>query len=140
MSLESGARQELDELGALLREHGLVKPDGVRDTKAAKARMLASCAEARIEPRQTKSGDVCLDSDACNSVVDPLLEAYAQFSSYKKVLSNDVEALKGGVLHPIHTHFDLAETGRTTSSKPNVQNPRRLPGVRECFVPRGFVE
>ncbi len=143
MSLEKGAREELAELEGLLKAPGngaapLVKPDGVRDTKAAKQRMREACAEMGIEPRLTKSGDVCLDSDACNSVSDPLLEAYAKLSSFKKVLANDVEALKLGVVHPIHTHFDIAETGRTTSSKPNVQNPRRLAGVRECYVPRGY--
>jgi len=143
LSLEQGAREKLNDLEALLKNPGpgivpLVKPDGVRDTKAAKARMLEACAALRIEPRRTKKDDVCLDSDACKSVGDPLLEAYAELSSFKKVLSSDVEALRLGVVHPIHTHFDLAETGRTTSARPNIQNPRRLAGVRECYVPRGY--
>jgi hypothetical protein len=120
----------------------LVKLDGVRDTKAAKARMRAVCAEAGIEPRMTKGGkgqpDICLDKDACESSGDPLLEAYAEFSGYKKVLSNDVEALKLGVHMPISTHFDLCDTGRVSSAKPNVMNPRRLAGVRECYTPRGY--
>lgn len=138
MQLEKGALEELERLGDLLREHGLVRKDGSRDTKAAKARMAAVCAEQGLEPRLTKSGELCLDSEACKSVGDPLLEAYTDFSSYSKVLSADVKMLKAGIMLPIHTRFDLADTGRVTSSKPNVQNPRRLPGVRECFVPRGF--
>jgi DNA polymerase-1 len=44
--------------------------------------------------------------------------------------------LRMGVEFPIHTRFDIVETGRTSSSGPNVQNIRRLPGIRECFVPR----
>ena len=36
----------------------------------------------------------------------------------------------------MHTNFGMAASGRSTSSKPNVQNPRRLPGIRECFTPR----
>ncbi len=145
LSLEKGAREKLFDLECQLKAPSdgsapLVKADGVRDTKAAKARMIAACAELKIEPRRTKSGDICLDSDACKGVGDPLLEAYAELSSYKKVLTNDVEALRRGVVVPISTHFDLAETGRTTSARPNIQNPRRLPGVRECFVPRGYVE
>ncbi len=165
MSLEKGARERLEQLEELLKDPAgcghsplkahaencslcratppLVKPDGVRDTKAAKARMRLVWEQAQrdgkpFELRATKSGDVCLDSDACNGSGDPLLEAYAELSSFKKVLANDVEALKLGVVHPIHTHFDIAETGRTTSAKPNVQNPRRLAGVRECYVPRGY--
>jgi DNA polymerase I-like protein with 3'-5' exonuclease and polymerase domains len=87
----------------------------------------------------TKAGEVCLDSDACKSSGDPLLEAYAEFSSMSKVLSNDVEMLRKGTVVPIHTHFDMADTGRVTSAKPNTMNPRRLAGVRECYVPRGYV-
>ena len=34
----------------------------------------------------------------------------------------------------------FVNTGRTSSSRPNLQNPRREPGVRECYVPRpGYV-
>ncbi len=135
-SLEQGAREHLADLRELLAAHGLVRADGTRDTKNAKAAMIAACAEAEIELRRTKSGDVCLDSDACNATGDPLLEAYAEFSGYLKVLSNDVKAWKKGIHMPIHCRFGMAETGRVTASKPNVQNPRRLAGVRECVVPR----
>ncbi len=67
---------------------------------------------------------------------DPVIRAYAKASEYKKVLANDVEALAKGVLYPVHTRYGIAETGRTTSSKPPIQNLRRLPGVREAFIPR----
>jgi DNA polymerase-1 len=148
LSLEKGARERYDHLGAILLDAGLVRPKSrrdptlVRDTKAAKERMRRAAAATDgtgFTLRVTKTGEVCLDSDACNSSGDPLLEAYTEFSSMSKVLSNDVEMLRKGIVHPVHTHFDMAETGRTTSSKPNVQNPRRLPGVRECYVPRGYV-
>ena len=140
LDLERGALARVDELGAMLQEgpSPLVRADGSRDTKAAQARIVAVSKEAGIAHRLTKGGAPCLDSDACNSSGDPLLEAYAEYSSMKKVLSNDVAALRKGMIVPVHTHFDLAETGRTTSAGPNVQNPRRLAGVRECFVPRGY--
>jgi hypothetical protein len=148
MSLEKGALENLERLQDLLEFPGedeqggqitpLVRADGSRDTKAAKLRMRRVCAEAGIEPRLTKAKDICLDKDACESSGDPLLEAYAEFSGYKKVLSNDVAALKLGVYMPISTHFDLCDTGRVSSAKPNVMNPRRLAGVRECYVPRGY--
>ncbi len=79
---------------------------------------------------------VCLDAEACAATDDEVLHDYAAISTLKKVLSNDVEALLKGILYPVHTRFGFAETGRTTSSKPNIQNVRRLEGVRECFVPR----
>jgi len=109
---------------------------------------------------------VSLDSDACEAVLHahgediagvPLpddgagaaLASYAEFVALTKMLSNDVEMLKQGVVYPVHTRYDIAETGRTTSSKPNIQNlntgriknkastaQRLRPGVRQAFVPR----
>lgn len=132
--LELGVRTERDRLGALLREVGLVRADGSRDTKLAKLRMIAACGAG---VRRTEKGAVCLDSDACSESGDELLESYAEYSSFAKVLANDVQMLRGGTEYPIHTRWGTAKTSRVTSSKPNIQNPRRLPGVRECFVPRG---
>jgi hypothetical protein len=122
-------------------------PDaGKRDTKAAKARMLWACMVGNQTVRRTNpskklpEGDVCLDSDACESSGDRLLEWYSEYSKMSKVLSNDVEALRLGVVWPIQTRWDLCDTGRVSSSKPNVMNPRRLAGVRECYVPRNYRE
>jgi hypothetical protein len=140
LQLEKGAIEELDRLAELLEDSGLLRKDRSRDTKAAKARIVEVCEAQGLEPRLTKTGAICLDSEACKASGDPILEAYADFTSYTKVLSSDVKMLKAGIFEPIHTRFDLATTGRVTSSKPNVQNPRRLAGVRECFVPRGFQE
>lgn len=131
--LERATVAERDRLGQILLEQGLVRRDGSRDTKAAAARMVASVGPGH---RRTKGGGVCLDSDACEESGDPLLESYAEYSSMAKVIANDVKMLRGGVEYPIHTRWDMAATTRVTSSKPNIQNPRRLPGVRECFVPR----
>ncbi len=79
---------------------------------------------------------ISLDSEACGDSEDPVLEAYADLTSLKFLLSKDVAALQQGVTHPIHTRFDLLVTGRTSSSNPNVQNWSRVGRIRECFVPR----
>jgi hypothetical protein len=149
--LEHHAQHYFDELSAFLQEYGLVRSDGSRDTKAAKDRMVAQCAEQKLPVRITKTADkklsagealkqyegIALDKDACEATGDLVLEAYSEITSFRTVLSKDVEALRRGQWLPIHTRFDsLLQTGRTSSSKPNVQNPRRLEGVRECFVPR----
>ncbi len=41
----------------------------------------------------------------------------------------------------IHSDFEvLLETGRVSSRKPNITNPPRAGGIRECFIPRpGYV-
>jgi len=154
-----------DELETNLIEIGLVRSDKkrTRDTKAAKARMIRVCKEEGLTLRRTDGHDVedveknkckdadgnklppgdarcvehvCLDSDACGASGDDVLEDYSELSTLKKVLTNDVEMLKKGVLYPVHTRYGFAETGRTTSSRPNIQNLRRRAGIREAFVPR----
>ncbi len=48
-----------------------------------------------------------------------------------------VDVLLQGTRAPIHAFYNsLVETGRTSCFKPNMQNPKRKGGVRECFVPR----
>jgi hypothetical protein len=129
---------------------GLVDVEHSRDTKAAAKR----CAEAyeklgRVAPR-TDSYDpnvhgpldcISLDADACTGSEDPILVLYSEYQSLAKTLSNDIPMLRAGATMPVHSRFEeLKETGRTGSSKPNVQNVRRLPGIRECFMPRpGYV-
>jgi hypothetical protein len=129
---------------------GLVTVKHTRDTKAAARRCVEAYAKlGRAAPR-TESYDpatsgpfehVSLDSDACAMSEDELLESYSAYTSLGKTLSNDIPMLRSGTYVPIHTRFEeILETGRTSSSKPNVQNVRRLPGIRECFVPRaGYV-
>lgn len=126
----------LDEVKASLVQAGLVRPDGSRDTKAAAEWMERACAESKQPIRRTPTGGICLDADACKASDDETLEEYATFTELGAVLNKDLPALAAASIFPVHTHYDLAETGRTTSSKPNVQNWRRRVGIRECFVPR----
>jgi hypothetical protein len=140
-----------------LVEAGLVDIEHSRDTKAA-ARRCADAYEAEglaiprtegYDPKPVAEGGkghgkydgVSLDADACSGSGDPMLDMYSSYSSLAKTLANDIPMLRGGVFLPVHTRFEeLMQTGRTSSSKPNVQNVRRLPGIRECFKPRdGFV-
>ena len=119
-----------------LRVAGLVRADGSRDTKRAKALMVQVCEQLGKPVRLTAKGGVSLDSDACEASEYDLLEDYAELTSLKNVLSKDIPVLRAGTSFPVHTSFGMAASGRSTSSKPNVQNPRRLPGIRETFIPR----
>lgn len=157
-----------DELKAI----DMVREDGTRNMRVIKDAMIAACREYALPLRRTEAhkkcelGDaceehVCLDSDACEAVVlaaqaaegeaadDSPFMAYAEFTTITKMLSNDVKMLEGGTIYPVHTRYDLAETGRTTSSKPNIQNlntgrvknaksqaQRLRKGVRQAFIPR----
>ncbi len=162
--LRAATQEAYDELETELIELGLIRKNKTRsrDTKKAKARMIAVCKEEGILLRRTDSHTdtetkkfckdaagnrlptghddcvehVSLDADACNATGDDVLEDYAEISTLKKVLSNDIEALRKGTEYPVHTRYGFAETGRTTSSKPNIQNLRRKAGIREAFIPR----
>lgn len=127
--LERVTGEKFLELQSELLERGLVKQDKkgkcTRDTKAARARMAEVWPVGKPLPR-TPSGDVALDSDACENSEDLLLEQYSMYSTYSKVQSTDVKLLRQGTLMPIHARYGLAASGRTTCSKPNLQNLRSL--------------
>lgn len=121
--------KRISEIDGALRDSGLVRANGSRDTKKAMARMAATGAT-----RLTATGKMCIDKEACEDSGDYLLEDYAEITSLARVVSTDIPRLYTGI---IHSHFEeLQDTGRTGSSNPNIQNVRRLPGIRECFVAR----
>jgi hypothetical protein len=140
-----------------LTELGLVDVAHTRDTKAAALRCFWAYARQGLPaprtdtfsekthgPLKNAAGQlylnlecISLDSDACEQSDDPILQLYSEYQSLAKTLANDIPMLRAGAVLPVHSRFEtLLETGRTSSSKPNVQNVRRLPGIRECFVPR----
>jgi DNA polymerase-1 len=150
-ALRLSTQAELEEVEEELQMLGLVRADGSRDTKAAKARMVEVCRRDDLpivrtdahfkEDAECGGADeceehVCLDGDACESSGDDVLISYAARTTLAKQLSNDIPALARGVEYPIHTRYGMAATGRTTSSKPNIQNQSKRPGFREAFVAR----
>ena len=135
-AVEADVQERLAELRELLQPTGLVRSNGSRNTKAAQARMLAVMG-GKDNCKLTEKQNIQLDEDACNDSGDPILKAYARISSLGNVLSKDLKALRRGKVLPIHSKFNsFMATGRTSSSDPNLQNIRRLKGLRECFVPR----
>jgi DNA polymerase-1 len=134
--LEAETLEVLTKLKDELTEAKLIKPNGVKDTKRAKALMTEVCEEEGLPLRLTDSGAVSLDAEACRESGNNLLQDYAALTSLSTVLKKDVKFLREGINAPVHTRFSLVATGRTSSSGPNIQNIRRLPGIRECFIPR----
>ncbi len=66
-------------------------------------------------------------------------EGLLEYDSLVKVAGTYIEKL---VAPQIHAHFEAvgAASDRTTCSHPNWQNQPRMPGIRECVVPRsGYV-
>jgi DNA polymerase III epsilon subunit-like protein len=138
-------KEEFEQVRVSLLAGGLLKTQKrrdsttyVRNTKLAQER-LGSILGSGVA--RTPSGLVQVDEDSCVASKDPQLIAYNRFTKLQTLTSKDCAILERGTKEPIHTYFNvLVNTGRTSSRSPNMQNPRREPGVRECFVPRdGFV-
>lgn len=154
----------LDKARVDLIQAKLVREDGSRDTKAAKARMVQVCEQLGLPVALTDKGGVCLDKEACDSTHDATLQQYSAYSQHVTLRARAEDLMQGFEL-PLQTRFDsLLETSRTSSSKPalplvgiQAQNNSRdgLPcgecpacddgkprkcknklGPRECLVPR----
>jgi hypothetical protein len=78
-----------------------------------------------------------LSAEAAELSGDPLFLAFQRFASATAEMGHVVEWERGARLAPVHTTFDLAETGRTRSWGPNAQNRTTEPGDRECVAPLG---
>lgn len=138
--LERSTKDEIEEIKQRLVTEGLVRPDGSRNTKKAAQYMAQVCQTEGLPLRETKKGGVCLDGDACEATEDGLLKDYADFSTLSKTLNADIPMLRNGTKWPIHARYGLTTTGRTNCSAPNLQNLRKLHGIRESFLPRpGYV-
>jgi len=90
---------------------------------------------------------LCIDKEACEDSGDNDLIIRSKFSSARTVLSKTIPVLEQGFYLPIQpTYEPLLATGRTSSYADkllvgdNIQNQKRKPGVRECYVPReGYI-
>lgn len=131
----------IERAGASLKAAQLVREDGSRDTKAAKARMVQVCASLELDVPKTDKGGVCLDKEACEATHDELLKQYSIYSQAVTLRARADDMMQGFEL-PLQTRFDsMLETGRTSTSKPKpplvgaqMQNFPRAAGARECLM------
>lgn len=85
-----------------------------RHPSKVKARMVEL---GKIKP--TKKGDVSVDEEACENSGDPVLMRYSRLSKLLDILNKD----SGYLLSPyVRCSYGLAESGRSTSWGPNLQN------------------
>lgn len=138
------------------RDTGLIEVSWSKDTAKIKSLVEASFDAACIPvPRTAPSstapdGNIKMDEETLRATAHPDLLVLADSASDSKLLTTYVPALKGldskgkqrGLVLPgagylIQPGYNcLVSSGRTSAYQPNVQNPPRKGGVRECFVPR----
>lgn len=114
------------------------------------ARIVRAAAAAGRPVARTESGKVSTEREVLEDSGDAALALLAELTKLEKLMGTYLPVLRAGTQAPLHTRYEvLLETGRTSSSRPNVQNlPRDLfvrdPDtggkvpltVREAFVPR----
>jgi DNA polymerase I-like protein with 3'-5' exonuclease and polymerase domains len=141
--LSDSLDHDLAELRQALIQAGLVRTNGVRDMAVIRDRITQAYTGLGLKVQLTDGGktgnkQVSTERDVLMNSEDASLEALSEFVRLGKVKTTYVPALRLGARYPITPRYNAClETYRSSCSKPNVQNPPRKGGVRECFVPRG---
>lgn len=125
------------ELAAILREEGILRESGVKDTKRVKALVEEAYASMGQEVKRTPKGGVSTERAVLAKTSHRGLLALAESTGVEKMLGTYVPVLEQGTRTPINPGWNvLVATGRTSCREPNLQNLPRKGGIRECFVPR----
>ena len=151
-TLMESTQAKLIEAG-LMREvkssKGAVKR--TKNTAAIKELVTSSYISRGLPVPLTDAGAVSIEREVLEDTSDPALLLLAEHTKIEKLLSTYMPVLESGIEYPIHTRYEvLLETGRTSSSSPNLQNIPRDSYVkdyahggdkiglttREAFVPR----
>ncbi len=140
VKLKTYTDERMAELKIELQEAGLVrrkttpKSKESKDTAAIRAMIERSFSGGAV-PR-TKTGKMKTDSDTLEMCDDPISGVLSEYNSLQKSSSSFIDKLSAGINLPIHPSYNiLVNTGRTSSYNPNIQQPPRVGGVRECYIP-----
>lgn len=136
-ALSEGIRERVENARSLLKQTGIIKPDGKKDLKVIRAKIEASYADAGQAVPLTAKGSTSTSREVLENASDPDLVLLASISNDEKLLTTYVPVLEQGKTRPVNASYNpVVNTGRTSCRKPNVQNQPRIGGVRECWVPR----
>lgn len=127
-----------DDLARALKDFGLLKPDGKRNMKAIKAVIEASYGE---DTPRTEKGAVQTSGEVLEESGEPILISLAEWMSLDKLSGTFGPTVESATERPLNARWNtLVRSGRTSCTKPNLQQLPQEGGVRECFRPReGFV-
>lgn len=125
------------ELAAILREEGILRDNGTKDTKRVKTLVEEAYAALGQDVKRTATGAVSTERAVLAKTSHRGLLALAESTGVEKMLGTYVPVLEQGTRTPINPGWNvLVATGRTSCREPNLQNLPRKGGIRECFVPR----
>lgn len=93
------------------------------------------------EGGKVRGPEVSTSKEALRASGDSDLELLAELSGPFKTVTSFLSAIERGCKEPLHPNWNvLVNTGRTSCSRPNLQNQPTAPGIRETFIARnGYV-
>lgn len=128
---------EVDSATPVLKEMGILRPDGTKDMAKIRSLVEESFKRRGLAVPTTEKGQIKTDADTLRETDSRELLVLESISHSAKILNTYIGQLELGVDRPITSRPNvLVATGRTSWSSPNLQNPPQKGGVRECFVPR----
>lgn len=136
--LEEKLLAQKAEYDEVLIQKGVVrKGKGSKNMTVVKELVARAYAVDGRVPPKTDKGAVKTDRRTLEESHDALLIMLAESGKTAKLINTFLPVLNQGADGPIHPRYNvLVDSGRTSSSSPNVQQLPRKGGVRECFVPR----
>ena len=134
------------------RENPKTKTGYSKNTKDIAAEVEDQCYNLGIEPQRTGTGKISANKDALGELscmgqqdcdtengvwCDNPMHILKEISADEGEVTKYLEFLKRGTTEVINPRISTClSTGRTSFSKPPLQQMPRRPGVRECFIPR----
>lgn len=122
-------------------EEAIRKKEGVVRARVEKA--LGDNAPRTDASKTHPRGQIQISAEVCEATgpdgqyLDPVLAKFARLNALLDVINKDAEYLTSEI---VRCRYGLAETGRSTCFAPNLQNLKKVGGIRECFIPRpGYV-
>lgn len=138
--VESALDETLEELGAKLKRHGVLRADGKADTTVIKEIVEREHIARGLDVPKTDTGAVSTAKDALKATEAPTLLMYLEYKEAQKLKQTYVPSLHSASVAwdgRLRTRYEvLMKTGRTSSKTPNLQNLPRRGGLRDCFTAR----
>lgn len=139
--LERDLRSAVNKAMESLKRTGIYRANGTKDVKKVRAMVGRAYAALGKEVPLTPNKAIKTSLAVLQASEDPDLQELAAISGEQKLLNTFIPILKSGIERPINCNFNvLVASGRTSCSKPNLQNQPRREGIRDCYIPRdGYV-
>ena len=135
--VEASLDAMLNEYGDKLVARGILTEDRKANTTLIKEIVEREHIARGIDVPKTATAEVSTAKDALKATEHPDLAVYLEFKKAQKLKQTYIPSLQSASHFDgrLRTRYDsLVQTGRTSSSAPNLQNLPRKGGLRDCFV------